>query len=137
MKEPSLSEKILAIVGLIFSGTGFMWLSMLPNKPPLSEIVLRLGSVAAVFSCLWLLTLCWAASFAYMAEKRGWSLRFAGIPFAAAGLFLFFFFLGDSLSYGGALLTAHAALVPIVARRLSHTRSATEQQRTSPFSWSV
>jgi hypothetical protein len=126
MKELPLTEEILVLIGLIFSASGFVWLTMLPDKPPLSAMVPRLGFIAAVFSCLWMLTLCWAACFAYVALKRGWTLRLAGIPFLAGGLSMVFFFLAKILSYGGVLLTCQAVFVPIIARRLAFVGLSTE-----------
>lgn len=120
-----LSEKISMFVGLVFSASGFMSLLMLSNKLPLSRMIPRLGFVAAAFSCLWLLTLCWAACFSYIAQNRGWSFRLAGVPLVAGGVLLFFSFLGRNPSYGGALLIAHGSLVPIVARRLALVRFTT------------
>jgi hypothetical protein len=53
MKEPPLTEKIFVLIGLIFSASGFVRLTMLPGKPPPSSMVPGLGFI---FRYLWMPT---------------------------------------------------------------------------------
>lgn len=129
MKELSLSEKILILLGLVFSAAGVVSMLTLPDPPPLSRMLLRLGIFGALYSCLWLLTLCWAATLVFVLRMKGPSLYRAGIiPFGLGGILLVFFFLGNRLSYAGVMLTSQAALVPLVARRLASIRFTTQQE---------
>jgi len=130
MKERAFGEKVAILLGVIGPAAGFVWLVALPEKPSLSQIIPRLGLIAAIFSCLWLTTLCWAACFAYVSRKRNWSPRgcvLAGVPFVVAGAL--FFFLGDSQSFyvAGSLLCLQSLFATNIARRLAFPDLTAEQ----------
>jgi hypothetical protein len=122
MKEPAFGDKAAALLGVVGGAVGFVWLTAMPDKPSGSQIIPRLGLAAALFSCLWLATLCWAECFAYVMRKKNWSPRgcvLAGVPFLAAGVL--FPFLGNSQSFyvSGGLLSIQSLFAIGYARRLA------------------
>lgn len=135
MKEPSIHEKLATLIGFVGSAGGFVWLVVLPNKPPLSDLISRLGLIAALFSCLWMATLCWAACFAYISKRRNWSsqgCRFAGIPFWIAAVLFFFLGKGQSFFTAGSLLFIQALFASDFARRFAFPEITAEQAATPP-----
>jgi hypothetical protein len=126
MQEPSLTEKIVILLGLVLSSAGCVWLAALTHKPPVASMIPRVGFVAAFESCLWLVTLCWAASLACVARSADDSLRFAGIPFLAVGLLMFLGLLGNAAIVGGSLVTCQSLIVPQLACRPAKMRFTTE-----------
>jgi hypothetical protein len=118
IERATTSEKILVLLGLIFSASGFVWLTLVPGAPPTSHMFSRLGFVAAIFACLWLAMLCWTLCFVYMGRKRAWSLRPAVALLILAGAAWFFYFLGTSTAPAGALGAGQAAWIPMLARKL-------------------
>jgi hypothetical protein len=118
IERATTSEKMLVLLVLIFSASGFVWLALVPAAPTWSHPASRVGFVAAIFACLWLAMLCWTLFFVYMGRKQGWSTRPAFILFVLAGVVWLFSFLGTSASYAGVLMVAQGALIPILARRL-------------------
>jgi hypothetical protein len=130
MKEPTFGDKAAALLGVVGGAAGFVWLTALPEKPPTSQIILRFGFIAAFFSCLWLVTLCWAECFAHVARKKNWSPRgcvLAGVPFLVAGVL--FFLLGNSQSFyvAGGLLFIQSLFAVGYARRLVFPGLSPEQ----------
>jgi hypothetical protein len=92
IERATTSEKILILLGLIFSASGFVWLALMPEKPSTSHMLSRIGFIAAIFACLWLAMICWTLCFVYMGRKRGWSLspaRFCLSWLEGLGFFIF------------------------------------------------
>jgi hypothetical protein len=114
----TVSEKILVLLLLIFSASGFVWLAFVPQAPPMSHLLSRLGFVAAIFSCLWLAMGCWTLCFVYLGQKRGWTLKPAIVLFVAVGVVWFFCFLGTKAAIAGGVVAVQGALIPILGRKL-------------------
>jgi hypothetical protein len=73
MKEPAIGVKSAILAGLIFSYVALFWLfTVIPARLNLIE---RLGYVSAIFCALAVLSICWAALFAYVAAKRNWTVQ--------------------------------------------------------------
>jgi hypothetical protein len=129
MKEPALGEKIGALLCVVVSAAGFVWLVTLP-KPPLISLIQRLGFVAAAYSCLWFATLSWAACFAYVSRKRDWSPRacvLAGLPFLAAGVLVLFLSNNQSLASTCSMLVFQSFFATGIASKLAFPGLTTEQ----------
>jgi hypothetical protein len=118
IERATTSEKVLVLLLMIFSASGFVWLVLVPQAPPTSHLLSRIGFVAAVFACLWLAMGCWTLCFVYMGRTREWPLKPAVVVFVLAGGIWFFSFLGTSAAYAGAVMAAQAALIPSLARKL-------------------
>jgi hypothetical protein len=118
IERATISEKILVLLLMIFSVSGFVWLALVPQAPPISHLLSRLGFVAALFVCLWLAMGCWTLCFVYMGRKYGWPLKPAILVFVLAGVVWTFSFLGTKAANAGGLIAVTGALIPILARRL-------------------
>ena len=99
MKEPSIHEK-LAPIGFVGSAGGFVWLVALPNKPPLSDLISRLGLIAALFELPLDGDALLGRVLRVYIEKRETShpkgSRFQGYPFRLRQCFSFFLGKGRS-----------------------------------------
>jgi hypothetical protein len=47
IERATMSEKVLVLLLMIFSASGFSWLALVPPAPPMSHLLSRLGFVAA------------------------------------------------------------------------------------------
>jgi hypothetical protein len=50
IERATTSEKILILLALIFSASGFVWLALMPEKPSTSHMLSRIGFIAAIFA---------------------------------------------------------------------------------------
>jgi hypothetical protein len=127
MEKVSATRKALVVTGLILSFFGLCWLLSLSVRP--DGFVSRLGFVSAVLSVLGGLICCWAMTFAYFAQKLGWSPRtcsFAGLVFLIpAG---YFWVSNDPRSMSiCALLLGPASLTGVACRRLAYPLLSDEE----------
>jgi hypothetical protein len=118
IERATMSEKVLILLLMILSASGFVWLALVPQAPPMSHLLSRLGFVAALFACLWLAMGCWTLCFVYLGRKYGWSLKPAIVVFVLAGVVWTFSFLGTKAASAGGMIAITGALIPILARKL-------------------
>jgi hypothetical protein len=118
IERATLSEKILVLLLMVFSASGFVWLALVPQAPPMSHLLSRIGFVAALFACLWLAMGCWTLCFVYLGRKHGWPLKPAIVVFVLAGVVWTFYFLGTKAANAGGLIAITGALIPILGRKL-------------------
>jgi hypothetical protein len=92
MTEPSVTRRVMILVGLFVSFSASLWLVLLPVRS--LEVLPRLGFISAAICSLGLLVFCWAAPVAHFARKWKWSPRacyLAGLSFVVPVVVLSYF----------------------------------------------
>jgi hypothetical protein len=128
VKEPTSSQKVGVVAGVLVGGSALLWILSLQSRPP--DFTGRLGLTSALLCASAVFAIAWAAIVAYAAHTRDWAPRTC---YLAGGLSLFligglYYFFGDPpFRMAGPFLVALANFAGYFTRKLAYPELTDEQ----------
>jgi hypothetical protein len=119
MKKLTFGDALLGLCGLICGIAGAFYLMSIGHA---SGAHTHFGFGCAINACIWTSISCWAICFAFVVQKREWTIKSCNYAWALPALIgfaLMWVYLGQPRGFFGLALSLQSLLAQMLVRRLA------------------